>query len=466
MSAFSRLSLAKQYMFVSLLVMLGGLVAIGFWVSRQIETAVTNRTAAITALYVDSHLSPYLQPLATRQDLTPADLDSLQNLLATTPLGQQIVSFKVWSPNGTVLYSPIPELVGQQFAIQGGLAQALHGNVDSEISHLDDPEQLFERQHWDTLIETYAPIRQQGGDQIIAVAEFYQTTDELTAVIRAAQIQSWLAVGGVITAVYLLLASLVQRASNTITSQQATLQSNVTQLQTLLTQNRQLHNRLRRAAARSTALNEQYLRRISADLHDGPAQDLALALLRLDPLAEEINATIPPDAQQDLNTIHLALQSSLRELRIISAGLRLPEIQTATLHKTIQRAIHDHEQKTGCAVTTDLHTLPLDAPFPVKITLYRLLKEALTNGYRHAQGKAQAVRITADPATLHVTISDAGPGLPPQKAPTDAPPTQLGLIGMRERVELLGGQFEIHSTPNQGTTIHATLPLDTQESFE
>ena len=249
MSAFSRLSLAKQYMLVSLLVMLGGLVIIGFWVSRQIETAVTNRTAAITALYVDSHLSPYLQPLATRQELAPTDLDSLQTLLDTTPLGQQIVSFKVWARNGTILYSPTPELVGQQFAIQGGLAQALQGNVTSEISHLDDPEQVFERQRWETLIETYAPIRQQGSDQIIAVAEFYQTTNELTAVIRAAQIQSWLAVGGVLTAVYLLLASLVQRASNTIATQQATLQHNVTQLQTLLTQNKQLHSRVRRAAA-------------------------------------------------------------------------------------------------------------------------------------------------------------------------------------------------------------------------
>lgn len=464
MSAFSRLSLAKQYMLVSLLVMLGGLVVIGFWVSRQIETAVTNRTAAVTALYVDSHLSPFLQPLAARQDLAPTDLDSLQTLLDTTPLGQQIVSFKVWSPNGTVLYSPIPELIGQQFAVQGGLAKALQGNVTSEISHLDDPEQVFERQHWETLIETYAPIRQQGSDDIIAVAEFYQTTDELTAVIHAAQVQSWLAVGGGLTAVYLLLASLVQRASNTITSQQTTLHHNVTQLQTLLTQNKQLHNRVRRAAARSTALNEQYLRRISADLHDGPAQDLALALLRLEPLAEEIGSVLPADTQQDLHTIHLAVESALRELRIISAGLRLPEIQTATLHKTIQRAIHDHEQKTSTAVTTELHNLPANAPFPVKITLYRLLKEALSNSYRHAQGKGQTVRITADPTALHVTISDTGPGLPSQE-PTDAPPTQLGLIGMRERVELLGGQFDIHSTPNQGTTLHATLPLDTQEDF-
>ena len=84
---------------------------------------------------------------------------------------------------------------------------------------------------------------------------------------------------------------------------------------------RRLQERVRLAAGRTTALNEQALRRISADLHDGPGQALALALLRLDSLES------PADARStDFATVHGAVRDALNEVRSISAGLRLPEL--------------------------------------------------------------------------------------------------------------------------------------------
>ena len=171
MFAFTKLTLARQYMLVSLLVMVGGMVVIGYWISQQIETAVTNRTAAVTALYVNSYISPYLQELATGATLSAENLAELESLLAETSLGQQIVSFKVWSPDGVIVYSPNPDLIGQKFVIQGGLAEAFQGDVVSEVSRLDKNEQAYERQNWDTLIETYAPARAAGSGQIIAVTQ-------------------------------------------------------------------------------------------------------------------------------------------------------------------------------------------------------------------------------------------------------------------------------------------------------
>ncbi|MCA9918425.1 MAG: hypothetical protein KC445_10765, partial [Anaerolineales bacterium] len=105
-------TLAQQYMFVSLVVMLGGMIGIGLWISQQIETAVTNRTAAVTALYVDSYISPHLQGLAEGEN-TAVDVAALERLLTDTSLGTQIVSFKVWSPDGVVLYATHSELTGQ-----------------------------------------------------------------------------------------------------------------------------------------------------------------------------------------------------------------------------------------------------------------------------------------------------------------------------------------------------------------
>lgn len=462
MVAKKQLTLAQQYMFVSLVVMLGGMIGIGLWISQQIETAVTNRTAAVTALYVDSYISPHLQGLAENENKYAVDVAALERLLTDTSLGTQIVSFKVWSPDGTVLYATNPELIGQQYPLEEGLAAAFNGEVVTEVSDLDKPEQALERERWGTLIETYAPSREAGSDSIIAVSEFYQTSDGLEAEIRTAQYRSWLVVAVVMIVVYLLLAGMVGRASNTIVSQQNELKENVTQLNELLQQNEVLNGRVRRAAARTTALNEKNLRRISADLHDGPAQDLALALLRLESLSEAM-ADAKPEVSQDFRTIKLAAESAMEELRTISAGLRLPEIAPITLAETIRRAVHDFEKKTRCDVTLTLGALPEQAPLPVKITAYRVLKESLANGFRHAAGDGLAVNIytTAQAQEeLLVEISDSGPGFDLQEPSVYA---RLGLVGMRERVELLGGQFELHSTIGHGTTIRAILPLSIPE---
>ncbi len=461
MVAKKQLTLAQQYMFVSLVVMLGGMVGIGLWISQQIETAVTNHTAAVTALYVDSYISPHLQGLAENENKYAVDVAALERLLTDTSLGTQIVSFKVWSSDGTVLYATNPELIGQQFPLEEGLAAAFNGEVVTEVSNLDKPEQALERELWDSLIETYAPSRESGSDNILAVSEFYQTSEGLEAEIRTAQYRSWLVVAAVMIAVYLLLAGMVGRASNTIVSQQNELQENVTQLNELLQQNEVLNGRVRRAAARTTALNEKNLRRISADLHDGPAQDLALALLRLESLSEALDDEIP-EVSKDFRTVHLATESALAELRAISAGLRLPEIAPINLAETIQRAVHDFEKKTGCNVTLTLGQLREQAPLPVKITAYRVLKESLANSFRHAKGKGLAVNVyTAnEQEELTVEISDSGPGFDVQATAIYG---RLGLVGMRERVELLGGQFELHSAIGHGTTIRATLPMSIPE---
>ncbi|WP_420631141.1 sensor histidine kinase [Candidatus Leptofilum sp.] len=460
MIAKRELTLAQQYMFASLLVMLGGMVGIGLWISEQIETAVTNRTAAVTALYVDSYISPHLQGLAESETQKAVNVPALERLLSDTSLGAQIVSFKVWSPDGIVLYATNSELIGQQYPIEEGLAAAFNGEVVTEVSNLDKPEQALERAQWGSLIETYAPSRDANSDTIIAVSEFYQTSDGLEAEIRSAQFRSWLVVGAVMITVYLLLAGIVGRASNTIISQQNELRANVTQLNELLQQNEELNGRVRRAAARTTALNEKNLRRISADLHDGPAQDLALALLRIESLTEAFEDE-NPQVSQDFRTIQLATESAMEELRTISAGLRLPEIAPSSLTETIRRAVHDFEKKTGCNVTLTLGTLPEQAPLPVKITAYRVLKESLANSFRHANSEGLSVHVyQTENIELTIEISDNGPGF---DVASTAVYNRLGLVGMRERVELLGGQFELHSTVGQGTTIRARLPLSVPE---
>jgi signal transduction histidine kinase len=445
-------SLAQQYLIASLVVVLAGVVITGAWIGHQIETSVVERTAAITALYVDSVVSPNLQLLA-RDDrwLRFDDTAALNRLVATTGLGQGVVQFKIWSLDGRILYSADPALVGKQFPIDDALRQAIDGVVNADISNLDESENVDERQHFSRLVEVYAPVRQDNDGRVIAINEFYLLPDALDEEIRAAQLRSWAVVASIGLVTYLLLAGIVRRGSDTIGRQQR-------ELERRLEQNSRLHERVRQAAGRTTALNEQALRRISADLHDGPGQALALALLRLDALQ-----TPCPDSSEscvrtrvDFETVHGAVRDALADLRAISAGLRLPELEPLTVAEVASRVIDDHQRRGRITVQVQLESLPDQAPLAIKIALLRTLQEALSNATRHGKGTEVRVELKGSDDWLNLRVSDHGTGFDTHLAERTS---GLGLAGMRERAELFGGAFRVSSTVGVGTVVEAGWPL-------
>ncbi|MBP8949398.1 MAG: sensor histidine kinase [Candidatus Promineofilum sp.] len=466
-----RLTLARQFMIASLIILVTAALGLGWWVGQQIERNVVHRTAATTALFVESFVSPNVQELATDGGLTAGHIATLDRLLEETPLGREIVAFKIWDQAGKLLYSAEPSAIGQVFPPGDELRQAWEGAVTSEISTLDEAENVLERTQNSVLLETYSPVRMGDSDRIIAVAEFYQAVGGLQDDIAAAQRRVWLVVGLAMGGIYLLLAGFVGRASDTIEQQRDALSAQVAQLTDLLAQNAALHDRVRRAAARTTALNERVLRRISADLHDGPVQDLGLALLRLDHALARATAEEKPSFSEgtrflvdDLEVIQSSLQRALGEIRALSAGLGVPHLNSLTLRETMARVVRVHEGRTGTTVALDLDGTPERASLPVKITLYRLVQEALSNATRHAGGVGQAVALCYDAGRLHIEVSDAGPGFVDGGAAEWN--EHLGLVGMRERVESLGGNFRVASAPGQGTKIIADLSIGEEVSDE
>lgn len=451
-----RLNLTQQFMLASLAILVAAGVGIAAWLGQQIEDGVIHRTAATTALYLDSFVAPNLQELGGSQSLAPEHVQALSNLLNDTPLGQQIVAFKVWDPSGRVLYSTDASTIGQTFPVRDVLQRASRGEVVASISNLDEAENAPLRAVRARLLETYSPIRLNGSNRIIAVAEFYQTIDDLQREVAAAQQRSWLVVGGAMLLVYLALAGFVRRAGDTIDRQQGELAAQVVQLRELLARNRELHARVQRAAASVATLNERVLRRIGAELHDGPAQDLSLALLRLDALAGRGEPGCE-EPERQLTDIQSALQRALQEIRGISSGLTLPQLADLSPAETVLRAARAHERRTGTRVEVHMDALPEQISLPVKITLYRFIQEGLNNAYRHAGGAGQQVRVGGQDGHLSVAVSDQGPGFDVSRVPASG--DHIGLAGMRERVESLGGAFEIHSEAARGTCVTARLPL-------
>lgn len=464
--ALMRLSLARRFRLASFLILVLGLIGIGAWVQRQIEDGILHSTASTTALYVESFVAPELGELAEGKPVSAQHSETLARLLQDTPLGKQIISFKLWGRDGFVLYDSHQSSTGQSFPVEPRLAKAWQGETTSRISDLESEENVMERQISSQLLETYSPVRLGDSGQIIAVAEFYQQIDDLSHDISLAQRRTWLLVAAAMLLIYLVLSGFVQQASDTIEGQQMKLTAQVDRLQDLLTQNAELSERVRRSSAQAAMINERFLRRISAELHDGPAQEISLALLRIDPGAEDAGSggdlVQENSGQSKPDTIRGALQHALQELRAISGGLSLPELEQVALPEVIQRAVRAHERRTGTRVAMQVGQMPEQAPLVVKITVYRLIQEALNNAYRHAAAAGQAVQVDSREGELLVNIIDQGPGLDAALTPDGA--EHLGLLGMRERVQSLGGIFEIESVTGRGTRVAARLALDAQES--
>lgn len=445
------LSLATRFLVANLIVLVVAGVALGVWVGRQIEIGVLTRTGSVTALYADSVVSPQLQGASLAGGLDDKVVSTLDHLLTRTDLGQGIVSLKIWSKAGTVLYSPVRTLIGEHFAVEGGLARAVRGEVAAEMSDLSEEENEFERTRWSRLVEVYVPVRADLGGELVAVMEVYQLPDELEAQIAESQRLSWGVVALTMTLIYLLLAGIVRAGSDTIERQAAALSARVVELQRVLSENTRLQARVGQAARRTMSLNERSRRRIGADLHDGPAQALALALLRL-----EDGPSRGPISDDDLVTVRRAVNDALVDLRSIAADLRMPALTHLSVAEVAERAVRDHEHHAETKIALHLERIPVQVPLAIKIALLRTLQEALSNATRHGLGRDVAVHLSSDGVTLQLEVRDAGPGF---AVTSVADGDHLGLEGMRERTELLGGTFSIESSVGKGAVVRASWPL-------
>lgn len=453
---------ARRFLLANLVILVAGGMLIGIWVGDLLERGIVDRTASITALYVASFIEPQVDALAETGTLPPDEVAQLDSLLQQTALGDRIVSLRIWSPDGTVAYSPDASLIGRSFPVEGGLAEALTGQVVAERSDLQSSENILERGRFDHLLEMYVPVRQRGSDRIIAVAEFYQLPEELDREVANARLETWILVGvGVLVSV-LLLYGIVRQASTTIDRQQTALRQQVGELSSLLAQNAALHQRVSNAAARTTTLNERSMRRIGADLHDGPAQMLSLALLRLDAGTSPPTGTVgTADTTADRTVIQGALQDALREMRAIASGLRLPELESATVTEVAERAIADHRRRTGATVVAAIDAGQMDAPLAVRIALFRALQELLSNATRHGSGVID-VGLHAGGPLLRLDVADEGPGFDLESVGGTGHLDEtghLGLAGVREQAELLGGRFAVERDAHERTVIRVWWPI-------
>jgi signal transduction histidine kinase len=448
------LKLAQQFVAGSAIVLLAGMAAIGWWVTHRITHSVTTNSAHAAALYMESSVAPLIQELQSAEDLMPATLDRLDGIINNPAIRDRIVSMKIWRLDGTIVYSRWRDMIGKKFEPTESFARAAAGEVAAEFEsdpHLEDQN---ERQVAKPLVEIYAPVRGGEARKVIAVSEFYARGDKLAADLREATILSGLVVGAVTFLMMSALFGIVYRGSRTIDEQQRQLTKQIGKLESNIIQMEELRQRLQQSNSTVADINERILQRIGADLHDGPAQLLTYALLRLGSFSTLAGETAGEKAVRELQQMHSALSNALGEIRNTSAGLSLPGLETATLQETIALAVARHQEHTGTRVRVDTGTLPGDAPLALRTCIYRFVQEALSNAYRHAGARDQCVSARLN-GKLRVTVSDSGPGFVIDGKHASG----LGLTGMRARIEALGGTLHIEADAGSGARLTALFDL-------
>ena len=449
----SAMSLVRQFALASFLTLTIGMTTTAVWVSDRIENGVVSNSALSAALFMDSFITPLLQGLDSSNELSKASQLALSQLIDQTPLGEQVLSYKIWGKEGVVVHSSNEALIGKKFPVTDTLNGAWDGKIQAEFDSLNDEEDVVERRFNIPLLEIYSPIRNNSGE-VIAVSEFYANAEELEKDLFLAWLQSWVFFGITGLTMFAALSGIALRGSRTIESQQNILKNRVAELS-------DLRKRLQKASRRSTELNESFLRRLGADLHDGPAQLVAFALLKLDELTSESKSSA--DKQSVGLSIKEPLNDALTEIRNLSGGLTLPGFDGLTAWEVMSKAANSHERRSGVKIHRDLDVAGnnLYLPESILICVYRFVQETLNNSFQHGRTEEVFLSGTQELHKFIITVSDSGVGFDP--AVVERETHGLGLAGLRERIESVGGTFRLKSRLSRGTQVCASFNLDTHQ---
>jgi signal transduction histidine kinase len=227
--------------------------------------------------------------------------------------------------------------------------------------------------------------------------------------------------------------------------------------------------RLRELSSRALLLQEAERRVIARELHDSAGQALTAIRINLQiiaQLAEAGSSKAEAVARLASRTLTIA-DATLEEIRRAVIMLGPAILDDVGLVAAIQRLCDDFGERSeanapgspGLAIECELDDMPEAGLSPaLESACYRVIQEALTNVARHAHATEVRVRLVLEPREIHLEVQDNGRGFDPAAGRVAGAPGGRGLVGMRERVELLGGTIRIDTRPGAGTRVRVDLP--------
>jgi signal transduction histidine kinase len=209
-------------------------------------------------------------------------------------------------------------------------------------------------------------------------------------------------------------------------------------------------DRMRVTEAERAALEERA--RLAREIHDGLAQHLWFAKLKL----ERIVGALPEEEKPVAGEVAQALDAAIVEARQALVTMRTSLAQDMSLTEMLSRTMDEFSRGSGIHVEfAPSAALPSALPARTQVELLRIVQEALTNVRKHADATVIRARAEVDGRELVVAIADNGRGFSPDGTPGEG----LGLLGMEERARIMGGDLQVASEISGGTTVEVRLPL-------
>lgn len=221
-------------------------------------------------------------------------------------------------------------------------------------------------------------------------------------------------------------------------------------------------NELRRLSSQILTIQESERQRIATDLHDGLGQSLTLIRLGLEECSALLAANSLSKAEEALQQLRLKVKDAFAELRRVAMDLRPSTLDDLGILATLSWFFREFENACH-GIKIEKHLLVQESSIPIrlKISIFRILQEAICNIVKHA--KADHIRVSLIKAgdVLHLSIEDNGRGFDTAELVNYCPQGKgLGLVSMKERAMISGGTYRIDSTVGKGTGIYVSWPCD------
>jgi two-component system NarL family sensor kinase len=366
-------------------------------------------------------------------DLIPGAADAYQDVgavVANAVLRDPVVRVKIWTEDGTIVYSDESRLIGERYRLGDDELEAIReGGVTAELSDVSRPENRFERDFGE-VFEVYTAIQTPDGTPLLF--ETYQRSSsvadsgsELLASFAPVLVVALLAFALLLVPIAWGLARRVARA-------QADRE---------------------RFLQRALDASDHERRRIAGDLHDGPVQELAGLAMQLSATAERVDDPLAHDALADSAT---AVRAGIRTLRSAVVGVYPPNLTQSglapALGDLIARPVRDGldvrlEADPGVAFGTEVDEL-----------LYRACQEALRNVEAHAGATHVRVRVARTEGAAVLEVADDGRGIGGDDEARARDDGHVGIAILRELVQHAGGRLDLGPAPGGGTVMRVEVP--------
>lgn len=202
---------------------------------------------------------------------------------------------------------------------------------------------------------------------------------------------------------------------------------------------------------------EEERKRVSREIHDGPAQSMANVVLRTEIVERMLKNDRMIEAQMELHELKEMVRFSLSDVRRIIFDLRPMALDDLGLIPTIQKYCQTFEERTNLHIDLVVFGKEQHLESSVKAALFRLMQECLNNTFKHAYATKVQVKVEFQYEQIIVVVKDDGVGFVVSEKSADG--ESFGILGMKERTQLLEGKMEIHSQPKQGTRVQFHIPM-------